>query len=323
MCIIFEKYEVMTMINYKHLHYFWMVAREGSIARACERLHLTPQTVSGQLSLLEDNMGEALFARAGRNLELTETGRLVLSYADEIFSLGGELEEVVRNMPAGRPLVFKVGVADVVPKSIAYRLLAPSLELPESVRIICRESTIETLLADLAVHRVDLVISDGPIPAGVNVRGFNHKLGECGISFFAVKEQARKLKKNFPSSLHGAPMLLPGDTTVVYGQLLQWFDELGIRPRIVGEFDDSALMKVFGQAGAGVFIAPTPIADEVKKQYGVDTIGETETVIKQFYAISVERKISHPAVAAITETAREWLQPVKPGKKRSRRKKQK
>lgn len=307
------------MINYKHLHYFWMVAREGSIAKACERLHLTPQTISGQLGLLEENLGEALFARAGRNLELTETGRLVLSYADEIFSLGGELEEAVRNMPAGRPLVFKVGVADVVPKSIAYRLLAPSLELPEPVRIVCRESTVETLLADLAVHRVDLVISDGPIPASVNVRGFNHKLGECGISFFAVKELARKLKNNFPASLHGAPMLLPGDNTVVHGQLMQWFDEQNIRPRITGEFDDSALMKVFGQGGAGVFIAPTPIADEVKKQYAVDIIGETDAVNKQFYAISVERKISHPAVAAITETAREWLQPDRKHRARNRK----
>ncbi len=300
------------MINYKHLHYFWVVAKEGGIARASERLHLTPQTISGQLSLLEDNLGEALFNRVGRNLELTETGRLALSYADEIFALGGELEEVVRNLPDGRPLVFKVGVADVVPKSIAYRLLAPALQLPESVRIVCRENNIDALLAELALHKIDLVIADSPIPQGVNVRGFNHQLGECGISFFATPELASSLIKDFPYSLKGAPMLLPGEMTVAQGRLLKWFDKLHIHPRIVGEFDDSALMKAFGQAGAGVFIAPTPIASEVVEKYRVVIIGQTDEVREQFYAISVERKISHPAVAAITETAREWLFRDKP-----------
>jgi len=295
------------MINYKHLHYFWVVANEGSIARASESLHLTPQTISGQLSLLEENLGEALFNRVGRNLELTETGRLALSYADEIFSLGGELEEMLHNLPDNRPLVFKVGVADVVPKSIAYRLLAPSLKLSEGVRIVCREKNLDSLLADLALHKIDLVISDGPIPQNVNVRGYNHQLGECGISFFAIPELAHQLSKNFPHSLKGAPLLLPSETTVVQSRLLKWFDNLHIHPRIVGEFDDSALMKAFGQAGTGVFIAPTPIAAEVEKQYGVVVIGTTEEVREQFYAISVERKITHPAVAAITETAREWL----------------
>ena len=295
------------MINYKHLHYFWMVAKEGGIARASERLHLTPQTISGQLSVLEEQLGENLFARVGRNLELTETGRLVLSYADEIFSLGGELEEMVRNLPGGRPMVFKVGVADVVPKSIAYRLLAPSLALPESVRIVCREGAIDTLLAELAVHRVDLVIADGPIPQGVNVSGFNHLLGDCGISFFATPELASSLSNDFPNNLNTAPLLLPGEMTVVRSRLQQWLDGLHIYPRIVGEFDDSALMKAFGQTGAGIFIAPTPIAAEIEKQYGVIAIGKTDEVREQFYAISVERKISHPAVAAITETAREWL----------------
>ncbi len=307
------------MINYKHLHYFWMVAKEGGIARASERLHLTPQTISGQLSLLEESLGEPLFTRVGRNLELTETGRLALSYADEIFSLGGELEEMVRNLPGARPLLFKVGVADVVPKSIAYRLLAPALGLPEPVRIICREGAIDTLLSDLAVHRIDLVIADGPIPPGINVRGFNHALGDCGISFFATAALARRLEGDFPHNLNGMPLLLPGETTVVRGRLMQWLDGLRIHPRVVGEFDDSALMKAFGQTGTGVFIAPTPIADEVAKQYGVRIIGQTDSVREQFYAISVERKISHPAVAAITETAREWLfseaPPPRPRKK--------
>lgn len=295
------------MINYKHLHYFWAVAKEGSIVRASEHLHITPQTISGQLSELENNLGEALFNRVGRNLELTETGRLALSYADEIFSLGGELEEVIRNLPDVRPLVFKVGVADVVPKSIAYRLLAPALQLSEAVRIVCRESSIESLLTELAIHQIDLVIADGPIPQSVNVRGFNHQLGECGISFFAVPELANKLGKDFPKNLDAAPMLLPSEMTAMQSKLLKWFDKLHIYPRIVGEFDDSALMKAFGQAGTGVFIAPTPISAEVEKKYGVAVIGQTDEVLEQFYAISVERKISHPAVAAITKTARKWL----------------
>lgn len=295
------------MINYKHLHYFWVVAKQGSIARASDILHLTPQTISGQLSLLEKHLDEALFSRVGRNLELTETGRLVLSYADEIFSLGGELEEMLRNIPKDRPRIFKVGVADVVPKSIAYRLIAPALELPESVRIVCREGSIDSLLADLALHKVDMVLADGPIPSSINVRGFNHPLGDCGITFFATAKLARKLKGDFPKNLDGTPLLLPGEMTVVRNRVIEWLDGQHIYPKIVGEFDDSALMKAFGRTGIGVFIAPTPIAEEVKKQYGVVSIGETNKVREQFYAISVERKISHPAVAAITETAREWL----------------
>jgi len=295
------------MINYKHLHYFWVVAKQGGITRASERLHLTPQTISGQISLLEENIGEALFSKAGRRLELTETGRLVLSYADEIFSVGGELEEALRNLPPERQMIFKVGIADVVPKMIAYRLLAPALSLPDPVRIICRENNLENLLAELAVHRVDMVIADGPIPPGINVRGFNHVLGECGISFLAVPQLARPLRKNFPHSLNGAPLLIPSESNLVQGKLLDWLDNMRIYPRIVGEFDDSALMKVFGQAGTGIFIVPTPISIEVAKQYGVRIIGGTKEVLEQYYAISVERRISHPAVSAITDIAREWL----------------
>lgn len=294
-------------MNYKHLHYFWVVAKSGSIARASEKLHITPQTISGQLSLLEENLHESLFSRVGRNLELTETGRLVLSYAEEIFSLGGELEEMLHNLPEDRPLVFKVGITDVIPKSIAYRLLAPALQLPEPVRIICREGSINSLLAELAIHKVDLVIADGPIPSSINVRGFNHPLGDCGITFFASPLLARKLGNNFPHSLNAMPLLLPGEMTVVRNHLIEWLDGQHIYPHIAGEFDDSALMKEFGQTGTGVFIAPTPIAEEVKKQYGVTVIGQTDEIREQFYAISVERKISHPAVTVITETAREWL----------------
>lgn len=296
------------MLNYKHLYYFWEVAKSGSIARASEKLHLTPQTISGQLSLLEEKLNEALFTRVGRRLELTETGRLVLSYADEIFSLGGELEEMLRNIPADRPRMFKVGVVDVVPKSIAYRLVAPALELDESVRIVCREGSQDSLLADLALHKVDLVIADGPIPSFVNVRGFNHPLGDCGITFFATRELASTMQGQFPANLNAMPFLLPGEMTVIRNNLVEWLDGQHIYPRVIGEFDDSALMKAFGRSGMGIFIAPTPIADEVKEQYNVEIIGETKKIRQQFYAISVERKISHPAVAAITETAREWLQ---------------
>ena len=295
------------MINYKHLHYFWVVAKQGGIARASERLHLTPQTISGQINLLEENLGEPLFKKVGRNLELTESGRLVLSYADEIFSLGSELEEALRNLPSERPMVFKVGVAEVVPKTIAYRLLAPALELTEQVRIVCKENSLDNLLGELALHRIDMVIADGPIPAGLNVRGYNHFLGECGVSFLAVPKLAKRLRKNFPQSLNGSPILLPSEINVVQSRLLKWLDGMHIHPRIIGEFDDSALMKVFGQAGAGIFVAPAAIAGEVARHYGVQIIGSTEAVLEQFYAISIERRLTHPAVVAITETARAWL----------------
>lgn len=252
------------MINYKHLHYFWVVAKQGGIARASERLHLTPQTISGQIGQLEQSIGEALFSKAGRGLELTETGRLVLRYADEIFSLGGELEDTLRHLPTERQMIFKVGIADVVPKTIAYRLLAPALSLSEPVRIICRENNLASLLAELALHRVDMVIADGPIPPGINVRGFSHVLGECGISFLAVPSLAKTLRKDFPRSLDGAPLLIPSETNLVQAKLLNWLDGLRIYPRIVGEFDDSALMKEFGQAGTGT--SPFPVLSHRKSR---------------------------------------------------------
>lgn len=295
------------MINYKHLRYFWTVATEGSIVRASERLHLTPQTISGQLSLLEEQLGEELFNKVGRKLELTQTGRLVLSYADEIFAVGGELEAALKSLAPERPMIFRVGVADVVPKTIASRLLAPALTLDDPVRLQCKENNLNNLLGELALHRLDLVIADGPIPAGLHVNGFNHHLGESGISFLATAAIAKPLRKGFPKSLNGAPLLIPSAINMVQSRLLRWFDSLHIHPRIVGEFDDSALMKAFGQAGAGVFIVSKAIAQEVAKQHQVMVIGSTEVVREQFYAISTERRISHPAVAAITNTARAWL----------------
>lgn len=297
----------MASLNYKHLHYFWVVAKAGSIARASERLHLTPQTISGQLSLFEEMQGEQLFVRSGRKLELTEAGKLVLDYADEIFSLGQELEEVLHHRPSARALQLRVGVSDAVPKSVAYRLLEPALRLPEELRTICREGKVDGLLAELAVHRLDLVITDSPMPATVDVRGFNHLLGECGVTFFAAPALAGQITGAFPACLDGMPMLLQTEDAAVRSRLTRWFSDRHVRPRIAGEFDDAALMSAFGQAGAGIFAAPTAIAELIARQYEVVPVGATEDVIEQFYAISVERKLTHPAVVAISRAARQEL----------------
>lgn len=295
------------MMNYKQLHYFWAVAKTGSIVRACEQLNLTPQTISGQIGLFEKTLGVELFRRAGRRLELTETGRLALSYAEEIFDVGGDLEEMLRSHPGEQQVRFRVGIADVVPKSIAYHLLAPAMTLSEPVRIVCREDKLERLLAELAIQRLDLVLADSPMPSEMDVKGYSHKLGECGVTFFATRKLATLHGSNFPRALHGAPMLIPGANTIVRGRLMRWFGERQIQPHIVGEFDDSALMKAFGQSGIGIFIAPSVIADEVQRQYGVKAIGRTDDVIERFYAISVERRLTHPAVVAVTEAARQEL----------------
>lgn len=297
----------MARLNYRQLHHFWSVAKAGSLKRAGERLHLTPQTLSGQIAALEESMGVALFQRIGRRLELTETGRIALSYADDIFQVGGELEEVLRGEPAGRLSPFRVGIADVVPKSMAYRLLAPGLVLPEPVRIVCREDKLERLLAELAIHRLDLVLADRPMPAEADVKAYSHKLGECGISFFATPELAALHPGVFPDCLHSAPLLVPSEHTAVRGRLMRWFGKHRIQPRIVGEFDDSALMKAFGVGGIGIFIAPTAIAAEVQQHYGVELLGQTEDVVERFFAISVQRRLTHPAVAAVSVAARQSL----------------
>jgi LysR family transcriptional activator of nhaA len=294
-------------LNFKHLRYFWVVAKAGGIARASEQLHLTPQTISGQISLFEAVLGYKLFERVGRRLRLSDAGRTVLSYADEIFTLGQELEGVLKRPAAGRPLQFHVGVADAVPKVLAHALLEPAVRLPEPVHIVCREGKLMSLLADLAVHRLDLVIADTPMPATVNVKGFSHLLGECGLTFFAAAKLLRRGEQPFPRLLDGAPLLLPGEDAAVRPRLMRWFDDERIRPRIVGEFDDGALLKAFGRAGAGVFPAPSAIAEHVRRQYGVRTIGRTEAVTESFYAISVERRLSHPAVVAITSAARKEM----------------
>jgi LysR family transcriptional activator of nhaA len=295
------------MLNYRQLHYFWVVAKTGSIVRACDQLNLTPQTISGQISLLEQTLRVDLFQRVGRQLELTEAGRLALPYAEQMFQLGNELEAMLRAQPDEQQILFRVGVADVVPKSIVYRLIAPTMELQEPMRISCREDKLERLLADLAIQRLDLVISDSPMPSHLDIKGYSQKLGECGISFFATPELAQRYGKDFPASMHGAPLLIPGQETVVRSRLMRWFADQNVQPRIVGEFDDSALMKAFGKSGSGIFIAPSVIADEVQAQYGVELLGQTDAVTESFYAISVERKVKHPGIIAITESARHKL----------------
>ncbi|MDH0747159.1 transcriptional activator NhaR [Pseudomonas sp. GD03842] len=295
------------MLNYRQLHYFWVVAKTGSIVRACEQLNLTPQTISGQISLLEQTYGVELFKRVGRQLELTETGRIALPYAEQMFQLGGELEALLRAQPDEQQVLFRVGVADVVPKSIVYRLIAPTMTLSEPIRITCREDQLERLLADLAIQRLDLVISDSPMPSHLDIKGYSQKLGECGVSFFATSALAKAYGSDFPHGMQGAPLLIPGQHTVVRNRLMRWFAEQNVQPKIVGEFDDSALMKAFGKSGSGIFIAPSVIADEVMDQYDVELIGQTDAVTESFYAISVERKVKHPGIVAITEGARRQL----------------
>ncbi len=295
------------MLNYKHLYYFWVVAHEGSIKKACDRLHLTPQTISGQLTRLEQDLEISLFNKAGRNLVLTLQGKEVLGYADDIFRLGNELTDRLRSLPDDQPVEFRVGVLDAVPKSIAYRILAPAMHSASNMKIICQEGDLEELLLGLAVHKLDLVLTDAPMPSRVKVQGFNHLLGRCGISFFATDAIAQNLQQAFPHSLDDCPLLIPGRNAAIRQPLEQWLEDNKIKPRIVGEFDDTALMKAFGRGGVGVFTAPTPIASEVEHEYGVTEIGRTDQVIETFYAITVERKIAHPAVLAITREAKELL----------------
>lgn len=294
-------------LNYHHLLYFWVVAREGSLSRAAAELRLAQSTVSAQVRSLEESLGEKLFVRSGRRLVLTEMGRIVFRYAEEIFSLGRELRDAVKGRPVGRPLTLSIGVADVVPKLVARRLIGPALELPEPVRLVCREGKPESLLADLVVHNLDLVLLDAPVGPSIRIRAFSHLLGECGVVLFATAELAAAHRRGFPKSLDGAPMLLPTENTTLRRSLDHWFASRGIRPKVVGEFEDSALLKVFGQTGLGIFPAPAVIAKEVERQYQVRRVGRLDQVRERFFAISVERKLKHPAVVAISESARQKL----------------
>lgn len=296
----------MSSLNFKHLRYFWIVAKTGSIARAAQQLHVTPQTISGQLSEFAESLGVELFRRSGRNLELSDTGRRILMYADDIFSTEDALLEVVRDQSRATT-TFRVGFADSVSKLIACRLVEPALSLPDAVYLVCREGRLAGLLADLAVHRLDMIIADRPIPAHLSVRGYNHLLGESGMTVFATAALAATLEGSFPACLDGAPVLLPGEDFAIHHRLLQWLGEHDLHPRIVGEFDDSAMMKTFGQSGAGLFFAPNVIAAQVCRQYAVVELGRVDTLVEQVYAITTERRLSHPATVAISQAARREL----------------
>ncbi|MFL5318989.1 MAG: transcriptional activator NhaR [Myxococcaceae bacterium] len=296
----------MEWLNYHHLYYFWTVARAGTIAKASEELRLAQPTISSQIKMLEDSLGQKLFERQGRRLVLTDVGRTVLRYADDIFRIGRELQHSVKGQPTGQKLRLEVGVADVIPKLVAERLLQPALGAVPDLHLRCREGPLPTLLGALAMHELDVVLSDSPITEPVRVKAFNHLLGETGISFFATGPLAA-LKKSFPASLSGASALLPSEGTSLRRGLDSWMETKGIRPNIVGEFDDTALMQAFGARGFGFFAAPTVIEDSVVSQSGATVIGRTDEIRERYYAVSVERRLRHPAVVAMAEAARSEL----------------
>ncbi len=296
----------MEWLNYHHLFYFCAVARTGSITKASAELHVSPPAISAQLHNLEENLGEKLLARSGRNLVLTEMGRVVFTFGEEIFGLGRELVNTVKDRPSGRPLRLTIGIVDVVPKMIAQWLIQPALRLRERVRIVCREGSSDQLLSQLAIHELDVVLSDTPIHPNIRVKAYNHLLGECGTTFVATPTLAKNLNNDFPQSLHRAPMLLPGENTAIRRNLDSWFDSKEVRPAIVGEFQDYALLRAFGQAGTGVFPIPSVFEKQLRKD-SLQQIGRTEDVRSRFYAISIERRLKHPAVVAICDTARRQL----------------
>jgi len=293
----------MNWLNYHHLLYFWMVAREGSITRACELLHLAQPTVSSQIQALERSLGTQLFRRSGRSLVLTDCGQLVFQYADEIFNLGSELVETLKSRPEGRPVKLTVGIADVVPKLVAYRLLASAVN-DHAVNLVCREGKPDRLFAELAVHGLDLVISDSPLNPEIQIKGSSDLLCECGTALFGTPTLAQRYAEGFPASLNGAPLLLPTRASSLRRDLDQWFEDQAIRPLIRGEFEDSALLKVFAQAGLGLFFAPLVTSTEIQRQFGIMLVAQIPTIRERYYAISVQRRLQHPAVAAIRQSAR-------------------
>ena len=294
-------------LNYHHLFYFWTVAREGSIARASATLQLAQPTISAQIATLERALGEKLFIRTGRRLTLTRTGQMSLRYADQIFTLGRDLLTTIRTQPSVRPLTLVVGITETMPKLIVYRLLQPALRLRVPVRIVCRENRLDRLLADLAVQDLDVILSDAQAGPGAKIRAFHHFLGECGASFFAAPRMAAAYSRHFPRSLDGAPFLLPHNGSPLRGALERWFAASGLRPRIVGEFDDPALLTVFAESGVGVFATASAFEAQVRRQHGLRVVGRVGEMRERFYAITLGRKLTHPAVVAVCEAARDWL----------------
>lgn len=297
----------MRHLNYGHLQYFWVVAREGSIARAAEVMNVSPQTISGQLKQLDHAVGERLFDRSGRNLVLSSTGRVVFHYADEIFGIGAELAQVVGGRRLGVQPVLNVGIVESIPKLVAAQVLQSVLAIEHPPRLACQEASLDALLAELAIHRLDMVLSDQPLPAGLHVRAFNHPLGVSDIAFFMRSEETGKLQGDFPMCLDGEPLLLPSPGSALRRRLDDWFEQVGVAPFPIAEFADSALMKAFGQAGAAIFPGPIAIENEICQMYGVDVVGRTSEIQERYYAISHERRLKHPAVLAIIEAARHDL----------------
>ena len=302
----------MESLNLSHLHYFWTVATEGTIVRAADKLFVTPSTISIQLRLLERSLGQKLFKRSGRNIVLTETGRVVFRYADDMFSIARELVGNISGRPVDGPAILSVGVVNALPKLITHHLIQPALRLPEKIKLFVRHDTLDALLMSLAVHEIDVVISDSPVTPAMKIQAFNHLLGESDLTIMGSQALAKAYGPNFPSSLNGAPFLLPSRANSVRRELDRWLDSHEIEPEIRCEIDDSALLKVFGQAGEGLFAIPTVVADDVVRQFGVEVIGRIHEVRDQYYAISGDRKLKHPGVVAISNAARnELLQPFK------------
>jgi LysR family transcriptional regulator, transcriptional activator of nhaA len=292
-------------LNYQHLLYFWAVVRAGTLSKACEELHLSAPTVSTQLRTLEQRIGHKLFVKSGRTLVPTKAGRIVFSYAEEIFAIGNDLLNALAHKPTERPLRFVVGIDDVLPKEIAQHLLQAALDSGQPTQLVCREGTLDRLLAALRLHEIDIVLSDSPVTPSVNDQAYNHLLGACGESWVATPELAKKLRKGFPKSLHGAPMLLPTADTAIRRSLDQWLDKLGVQPLIVGEFEDYALLREFARVGRGIAPIPDVLEQQFRQESGLVVVGTAPKVRAEFYAISLERKIKHPAVRAICEKARE------------------
>ncbi|WP_447979233.1 transcriptional activator NhaR [Candidatus Nitrospira bockiana] len=297
----------MSWLNYHHLFYFWSVAKHGSVARACTELRLAQPTISGQIRALEHALGEQLFVRSGRRLVLTEVGRIVYRYAEEIFSLGHELTSALHGRDTGRPAKLLVGVSDAIPKLLTSRILEAAFSLPQRLQLVCWEDKLDRLLAELAIHGLDMVLADTPVPPTVKVQAFNHLIGESSVSLFATRPIARVYRTHFPASLDAAPFLLPAGNAALRRSMDDWFHAQGIRPTIRGEFDDSATLKAFGQAGWGIFPAVEVMEQEIRRQYRVEVVGTIPSLKQRFYAITVERRLKHPAVVAIFEAARKRL----------------
>lgn len=293
----------MEWLNYHHLLYFWLVARRGSVAAASAELGLAPPTLSAQIRTLEDNLGAKLFQRSGRRLVLTDVGKLVMPYAEEIFALGRELNDAVKGRATGRHLRLAVGVTDAVPKFLAYRLIEPALQLENPVQVVCHEASPARLFAELAVNELDLVIADAPADPDVRIRLFNHFIGDCGVSFCATPKVAARYRRGFPQSLNGAPLLLLGKHGGIRPQLDQWLETLGVHPLVSGRFDDFAMSRVFAANGRGILPSPAAIEPELRRQHGLVRVGHTEEVRYSYYVISIDRKLQHPAIRAIREAA--------------------